>query len=200
MNNLAVTRVIKFPDDLLQIGRQLVEDKTRMEFSLGELCILVVDEFTAFTKTEALTELAKQIGEEFTNLWVYEWVSRSIPVELRQAYPQLQYSHWRALAGKLDLLPDALAWVTAENDSGRNVSVSSLKVFLHGKPVQMGEYDPAAHLQQTRQALEMYADKTHDRRARFAAYLMNGCQSVHCPDCAHDIPLARWVEMWEGEL
>lgn len=35
-------------------------------------------------------------------------------------------------------------------------------------------------------------------KARLAGHIMNGAQSLHCPDCEHDIPLERWDVMWQA--
>ncbi len=54
-------------------------------------------------------------------------------------------------------------------------------------------------------ALELFQTLTGDgkaetlkrTKARLAAHIMNGCEVLHCPECAHDIPPERWAEMWQ---
>lgn len=116
-------------DEFISRGMELREKADNLQWEFGDLAV----EFTRTCGSKMLPDLARGIGIKVATLRRYRDVSQVFPLQLRQAYPMLSWSHFREVAGK----EDRNLFLQRAHDE--NWSVEKLAVMA--KPQQEGVVD-----------------------------------------------------------
>lgn len=188
MSNQPVTRVI-FTDEQIEIGRYLRAQGDRAAFALGDICVELVDLHKPTPKVKTLEDYADEIGVEATTLHVYEWLSRKVIPDLREEFPVLSWSQWRACASAGDKFIEVAGWAVASAD------------HYGGKPAPTRVI--YAKINAGLATLSEEHTEPKERRAspvnvllKFKRWFSNGAAEATCPHCQDTIPLSEWAETW----
>lgn len=85
-------------DEFIQRGMDLREKADNLQWEFGDLAL----EFTRLMGTKFLPDLARGIGVKIQTLRRYRDVSAVFPLQIRQAFPMLSWSHFREVAASED--------------------------------------------------------------------------------------------------
>ena len=85
-------------EDFITRGQDLREKADNLQWDFGDLAV----EFTRLCGPKMLPDLARGIGVKVATLRRYRDVSQVFPLEIRQAYAMLSWSHFREVSGKED--------------------------------------------------------------------------------------------------
>lgn len=85
-------------DDFIQRGMDLREKADNLQWEFGDLAL----EFTRLMGSKFLPDLARGIGVKISTLRRYRAVSEVFPLQIRQAFPMLSWSHFREVAANED--------------------------------------------------------------------------------------------------
>jgi hypothetical protein len=85
-------------EEFIQRGQELREKADNLQWEFGDLAL----DFTRLMGTKFLPDLARGIGVKIATLRRYRDVSAAFPLQLRQAFPYLSWSHFREVAGNED--------------------------------------------------------------------------------------------------
>jgi len=116
-------------EDFITRGQDLREKADNLQWEFGDLAL----EFTLQVGSKLLPDLARGIGVKISTLRRYRDVSQAFPLEIRQAYQMLSWSHFREVASKED------KHLLLQRAHDENWSVEKLGVMA--KPVQTDVID-----------------------------------------------------------
>lgn len=85
-------------EDFIQRGMDLREKADNLQWEFGDLAV----EFTRLMGKKFLPDLARGIGIKIATLRRYKDVSLAFPLEIREAYKYLSWSHFREVAANED--------------------------------------------------------------------------------------------------
>lgn len=85
-------------DEFIQRGQDLREKADNLQWEFGDLAL----EFTRLMGGKFLPDLARGIGVKVTTLRRYRDVSEVYPLQIRQAFEILSWSHFREVAANED--------------------------------------------------------------------------------------------------
>lgn len=85
-------------EEFIQRGMDLREKADNLQWEFGDLAV----EFTRLMGKKFLPDLARGIGIKIATLRRYKDVSLAFPLQIRQAYPMLSWSHFREVAANED--------------------------------------------------------------------------------------------------
>lgn len=120
-------------EDLITRGLELREKKDNISWELGDLAIMVTDQFGP----KYLSEFSKKIGIEIGTIRRYRDVAKAYTIEEREEFKMLSWTHFRMVAAKenrIELLTKAVDNEWSAEKMG--VAAKSGTDFIDdGKPV-----------------------------------------------------------------
>lgn len=123
-------------EDFISRGMELRERADNLQWEFGDLAV----EFTRLCGPKMLPDLARGIGIKIQTLRRYRDVSQVFPLEIRQAYAMLSWSHFREVCAKED------RHLLLQRAHDENWSVEKLAVMAKPKQedvIDDGKFVPA---------------------------------------------------------
>lgn len=189
---MTITRVI-FTDEQIEIGRYLRAQGDRAAFALGDVCVELVDKYKPLPKVKTLEDYADEIGVEATTLHVYEWLSRKVMPDLREEFPVLSWSQWRACANAGERFIEVAGWAVASADhyGGKPAPTRVIYAKINAGLVMLSD-EPTETV--------THMGKPVNILLKFKRWFSNGAAEATCPHCRDTIALSEWAETWyQGE-